>query len=174
MSPFIVTRYGKQINFLSPKASQIDIRDIAHALSRIVRFNGHTIKPYYVAQHLCLCHDQAPTEVKREALGHDFAEYAACDIPSPLKALIPQYVEIERRLEEVIARKFRFRYPWPALVKEIDHRALLTEMRDLTDRQDWKQYPAAPFDEVIVPWDSARCHREFLKRFNQLTAKKRA
>jgi 5'-deoxynucleotidase YfbR-like HD superfamily hydrolase len=170
LNPFIITRHGHEIDFLKPKASQIDIRDIAHALSRIPRFNGHTVRPLYVAQHLCTCHDHAPAEHKREALGHDFAEYAACDIPSPLKVLIPQYAEIEQRLERVIARKFRLTYPWPAVVKEIDLRALLTEMRDCTTRTDWREYPVQPFEERIESWDSARCHREFMKRYRRLFA----
>ncbi len=168
MTPYITTRYGHQVHFLKPTPRSIDIRDIAHALSRICRFNGHTIKPFYVAQHLCSCHDHAPTEVKREAFAHDWQEALCTDCPTPLKDLLPQFKEIEKRLEVVIARKWRLTYPWPAAVKEIDQRALLTEMRDLTYRTDWREYPSTPFDERIVPWDSAKCHREFMKRYRRL------
>jgi 5'-deoxynucleotidase YfbR-like HD superfamily hydrolase len=168
LNPFIITRHGHQVNFLKPDPTQIDIRDIAHALSRIPRFNAHTIQPLYVAQHLCVCHDNAPAEHRREAFAHDWQEYACSDLNSPLKSLLPQYSEIEQRLERVIARKWRLTYPWAATVKEIDLRSLLTEMRDCTNRTDWREYPAAPFDEKIVPWDSARCHREFMKRYRRL------
>ncbi len=170
MMPYITTRYGHQVHFLKPAPRSIDIRDIAHALSRICRFNGHTIQPYYVAQHLCICHDHAPAEVKREAFAHDWQEALCTDCPTPLKVLLPQFSEIERRLERVIARKWHLTYPWVAAVKEIDHRVLLTEIRDLTHRKDWRDYPAAPFDERIIAWDSAKCHREFMKRYRHLFA----
>lgn len=168
MNPYIITRHGHQVNFLRPQAAQIDIRDIAHALSRIPRFNGHTIRPLYVAQHLCHCHDLAPTEVKREAFGHDWAEAFCTDSPSPLKALLPQFTEIEARLERVIARKWRMTYPWPGAVKQVDLRMLVSEMRDCTYRKDWREYPVEPFDLRIVPWDSKRCEREFMRRYRQL------
>lgn len=168
MNPYIITRHLHKVNYLKPQASQIDIRDIGHSLSRICRYNGHTIQPYYVAQHLCICYDVALQQHKRAAFGHDFAEYAACDIPSPLKALLPQYVEIEGRLEQVVARKYRLTYPWPAAVKEIDMRVLVTEIRDLTHRKDWKDYPVQPYDFTIVSWDSAKCYREFMRRARAL------
>lgn len=170
MSPYIITRFGHKVHFLRPRPEQIDIRDIAHALSRICRFNAHTIHPYYVGQHLCLCHDHAPTEARKEAFAHDWQEAFCTDCPSPLKALMPQFSEIEHRLERVIARKWHLRYPWSATIKDIDQRALLTEMRDLTNRKDWREYPNTPFDERIVPWDSTQTHREFMKRFRRLYA----
>jgi len=168
VNPYIHTYYGHRVHFLRPKPSEIDIRDIAHALCRIPRFNGHTHIPYYVANHLCLCYDNAPQEIKREAFSHDFSESVACDIPSPLKSLMPQYKEIERRLEKVIARKFKLRYPWPAAVKEIDMRMLCSEMRDLTGYEGWSELPFVPFEEKIIPWDSATCKREFIKRCRKL------
>lgn len=168
MNPFIITRYGHQINFLKPQVSEVDIRDISHSLSRIVRFNGHTVKPYHVAQHVCLCADVAPDDCKREALSHDWAESYVGDCPSPLKSLLPQYGEIEERLERVIAKKFRYRYPYPPGVREVDRKLLVTEMRDLTNRTDWKYYPFTPLNIHITPWDEEKCRREFMKRFHRL------
>jgi hypothetical protein len=167
MNPFLHTYYGHEVHYLNPKVSEIDIRDIAHVLSRIPRFNGHTIKPYYVAQHLCVCYDNAAQEVKKEALAHDFSEAFACDIPSPLKSLLPQYKDIEQRLERVIAKKFNLVFPFPAGVKEIDMRVLVTEMRDLTTFKGWKDIPFTPLDKKIVPWNSSRAHKEFMDRYNK-------
>ena len=168
VNPYIVTRHGHKIHFLKPQVSEIDIRDICHALSTLARFNGHTIKPYFVAQHVCICSDHAPEDCKCEAIAHDFGEFATSDVNAPLKSLLPQYVEIEARLERVIARRFGYRYPYPPGVKEVDMRLLCTEIRDLTHRKDWKDYPFAPLDERIVPWDTAKCQREFMKRFRRL------
>lgn len=168
MNPYVTTRYGHKVHFLNPKPSEFDIRDIAHALSRIPRFNGHTIKPYYVLQHVCICCDAAPENAKREALAHDWAEAYESDLPSPLKVLVPQYRDIEQRLERAIARRFNHRYPYPEAVKEVDMRLLITEMRDLTSRHDWKTLPFAPLAEKIMPWDSAKCKREFYRRYHAL------
>lgn len=168
MNPYIITRHGHKVHFMRPHVSEIDIRDIAHALSRIVRFNSHTLEPYYVLQHVCLCSDAAPTDCKREALSHDWAESYVGDCPSPLKTLIPQFGVIEARLEKVIARKFHYRFPYPDAVKEVDMRLLVTELRDLTRRSDWKDYPFTPLDQTIAPWDSETCKREFMKRYHRL------
>lgn len=168
MNPFIITRYGHKVHFLKPTPSEIDIRDICHALSRLVRFNSHTIQPYYVAQHVCLAADHCSQECKREAFAHDFAEAFTGDCPAPLKSLLPQFTEIEGRLERVIARRFGHRYPYPTAVREIDMQMLVTEMRELTHRSDWKEYPFSPLDIKIEPWDSERCRREFMKRFRSL------
>jgi uncharacterized protein len=53
MSRLLETVTGKLIDPINPAAEQIDIEDIAWALSRIARFCGHTITvvPYSVAQH---------------------------------------------------------------------------------------------------------------------------
>jgi hypothetical protein len=168
MNPYIITRHGHKVHFLKPRPEEIDIRDICHALSRIVRFNSHTVYPYHVAQHVCLCADAAPDDCKREAFAHDWAESFVGDCPSPLKVLIPQFSTIEERLEKVIAHKFHFRYPYPSAVKEVDMRLLVTEMRDLTPRIDWRDYPFTPLSERIEPWDEAKCRREFMKRFKRL------
>jgi hypothetical protein len=90
------------------------------------------------------------------------------DCPAPLKGLLPQFSEIEQRLERVIAKRFGFRYPYPPAVKDIDMRLLISEMRDLTRRSDWRDYPFTPLDIRIEPWDEARCRREFMKRYRKL------
>lgn len=168
MNPYIITRHGYEINYLRPKADQIDLRDICHALSRICRFNGHTQTPYYVAQHVCLATDYAPGDCKREAFMHDASEAFTGDCPAPLKSLLSAFTEIESRLERVLARKFRYRYPYPTPVREVDMRLLVTEIRDLTKRRDWQDYPFTPFDERIVPWSTERCEREFRVRVRTL------
>ena len=48
---WILTQSGQQFDLLRPTASMIKPVDIAHALSRLCRFNGHTRAHYSVAQH---------------------------------------------------------------------------------------------------------------------------
>ena len=47
--PYIETARGKKFRFLDPRPEDIDIIDIAHALSNICRFTGHTKRFYCVS-----------------------------------------------------------------------------------------------------------------------------
>ena len=168
-NPYMRLVSGRRFYYLDPKPNQVSLEDIVHSLSRLPRYNGHTEVPLYVLQHLCMCYDIAPDDVKREALAHDFAESLTGDAVSPLKILMPQFKEIEDRIERMLARKFKLVYPYPALVKEIDLTILATEMRDLMPKWgDWKRLPYKPIPERIIPWDSAKCRREFMRRYRKL------
>ena len=48
---WILTHSGQQFDLLRPTAGMIKPLDIAHALSNLCRFNGHTRTHYSVAQH---------------------------------------------------------------------------------------------------------------------------
>lgn len=109
----------------------------------------------------------APDEHKLSLLLHDSQEFACADVNSPLKSLLPQYKEIENRAEKVIAKKYGIPYPHPPIVKEIDIRMLVTEMKQLIRGDDWKHAPLQPFDIKLPCWNFAKAKREFLKRFRQ-------
>ena len=48
----ITTVSGVEFDFANPTPDMINIGDIAHALDRICRFNGHYLSPHYrVATH---------------------------------------------------------------------------------------------------------------------------
>ena len=143
---------------MAPKPSEIKLEDITWALSRMPRFNGHTQgeTPYSVLQHLCHCHDAAPEGHKREALSHDFSESMISDICSPAKAILPQYRELERRIEIAIANKFKLRYPWSPEVKTVDLTLLSTEMRDLMKHSDYTNLPYPPLNMRIKPWSAKK------------------
>lgn len=100
---------------------------------------------------------------------HDMAESVTNDVPAPLKVCLPQFKEIEDRVERMMAKKFRVPFPFPAGVKEIDLKMLTTEQRDLMRGDEWKFSPFTPYSMKIAPWDSKRTYREFLKRFKELT-----
>ncbi len=90
------------------------------------------------------------------------------DIVSPCKALLPDYCVIEQRVEKVIARKFGLRYPFPAPVKTADLIALATEMKQLTNRRDYRDLPFAPAEVTIDIWSPEQTRIEFMKRFDAL------
>jgi hypothetical protein len=45
--------------------------------------------------------------------------------------MLPDYMKLERRVEEVLAERFDLYWPMPAIVKLIDNRMLVTEARQL-------------------------------------------
>lgn len=138
----IRTFTGKYIDPLNPDPALICIEDIAHALSMLPRFGGHTQRFYSVAQHSIACTEWAPAEHKLAALLHDASEAYLLDIPSPVKKRIPGYAEAEERLMEVIAAKFGFAWPLHEDVKRIDANMLVAEWEELVirDRGDFAEW----------------------------------
>ncbi len=97
MGPTCITTYtGGTFDYSKFGPDDIDIRDIAHALSHLCRFTGHTNIFYSVAQHCLLVSEKIPggPEVKLAALLHDAAEAYVNDLSSPLKKwLVLNYIE---------------------------------------------------------------------------------
>ena len=164
---YIRLHSGKKFDFINPDPSEIDIKDIAYSLSGKCRFNDHTNQFYSVAQHCCLCADNVDDIYKFDALMHDASEAYLQDIPSPLKALIPEYKAIEKGVEGIIAEKFNLAYPHPPQVKAIDMIMLVTEMRDFMPGDDRKCLTFEPLDESITGWDRMTAYIEFMNRYEK-------
>lgn len=84
-------RSGVYIDLSDPDYSRVHIRDIAAGLARECRFAGQLHGYYPVAQHCVIGSLIAPAHVQYVFLMHDAAEAIIKDIPSPLKALLPDY-----------------------------------------------------------------------------------
>jgi 5'-deoxynucleotidase YfbR-like HD superfamily hydrolase len=127
---------GGYIDLLNPDPAAIHLSDIAHALSQMCRFGGHTARFYSVAEHCWHAADQALAdghglEVQRACLLHDATEAYLGDVVKPLKQFLPEYTQIERAFEAVIRRRFGLTSDpsvW-AVVKEIDQALLIAERR---------------------------------------------
>lgn len=102
------TSTGRTIDLLNPSEDQIDIEDIATALSRICRFGGHSSVFYSVAQHSVLVmHLVRNAGINLEALLHDTPEAYLGDVISPLKHIIGNsYRTLEHSFETVIGQKY--------------------------------------------------------------------
>ena len=165
--PWIQTYTGKKFDFLNPTAEAVCIEDIAHALSNICRYTGHTKKFYSVAQHSVLMADNVlPDEDKLVALLHDATEAYLTDISKPLKNLLPQYCELEDKVYKVIAEKFGLSDKLPDSVKEADLRLLATEKRDLLigEPGEWTIIKTVnPYPERIEPWSPKEAETLFLE-----------
>lgn len=171
---WIQTYTGKAFDLLSPDPSQVHIDDIAHALSNICRFNGHSIAHYSVAQHSVLLADQLATdgasiEVQRWALLHDAAEAYCGDIVRPLKSLLMGFAEIEGRIMDAICVRFGMDVNMPAIVKDFDNNILADEYHDVMGEGDvpWN-LPYEPLGLTIDPWPCWKAKRVFLQKFIQL------
>jgi hypothetical protein len=137
---------GRRFNFLEPKHEDIDIVDIALALSRQARYAGHTKRHYSVAEHSVIvsCAVQAigpaNLDAQRWGLMHDAAEAYCTDVPWPIKAagLVPELIAAEKRIMGIIAERFGLSAGEPALVKEVDLEMLDIEASLLLSQHaDW-------------------------------------
>lgn len=117
------------------------IDDIAHALAQINRFNGHTTRPYSVAEHSLLVADVAAWRgasavVELAALLHDAHEAYVGDMPSPTKWLMGGvWVSLEAPHIAQVRATFNIKTASAAAryeIKRCDIIALATERRDLT------------------------------------------
>lgn len=156
------TATGKRFDFNDPKPEDIDIVDIAVALSHQCRYAGHTRKHWSVARHSILVARAVELvtgggDPVRWALLHDAAEAYVTDIPWPLKAagLVDALGAVEKRIMAVIAARFWLSPVEPPLVKEVDLEMLDLEADALLVRHaDWpKGTPRAPRREVRTVCD---------------------
>jgi len=118
---------GIEFDIMNPTPEMIDIEDIAHSLSNQCRWGGHTPFFHSVAEHCLLCAEMAPAPFQFEALMHDASEAYILDVPTPLKALLGNYKEIEDKIMGVIAKKYGINWPLSKTVKEIDKQILNIE-----------------------------------------------
>lgn len=170
---FIQTLSGKHFDYLNAQTDDVDIEDIATALSNICRFAGHLPEFYSVAQHSVLCSQIVPQEYAFEALIHDAAEAYCQDIPAPLKRLLPDYRRIETLVDDLIRSKFGLPLHQSDLVKYADLTMLATERRDLEldDGTPWLILEGVPASDLIqvVPLRPGQAYGLFMNRFNELS-----
>ena len=128
----IITYSGHTFSPFRPDVEAIDIRDVAHALARIGRANGHFVEFYSVGQHCVDCAREALERGygARQALIcllHDASEAYMSDITSPVKKQLRQYVALEDKLLDVIYQKYLpggIRPREQRVMKEIDYTML--------------------------------------------------
>ncbi len=170
--------------------SQVRIEDIAHALSLLCRFGGHTDVHYSVAQHSLLVvrileRIGAPADAQLAGLLHDAHEAYTGDVPRPLKTLLgPAWRDLEASASAAVHQALGvavLMQEWDGLVKHADLMALVTERRDLMrfdpDRHaPWTILDGIPeFDAPATEggWSPLWWEEAFLDRFASLTGRNR-
>jgi len=134
--PHIGTITGRMMYLLNPRADDVSLEDIAHSLSRIVRWNGHikdgdaghtlTVAEHSLRVAARIAEAGCLPELELAALLHDAHEAYLGDIPTPAAyALGAQRVAaIKLGLDTAIHVYFGVRkfipYTWQVLIKAAD------------------------------------------------------
>lgn len=160
-SPSSIKTYTGRVDPLNADVETINIEDIAHALARQCRYNGHCVGFLSVARHSIWVagrlKDQGYDEVMQlTGLLHDAAEAYLGDLVRPIKhtEFGKVYLEVEAALEVVIAKRFDLINPLPDEVRAADD-YVLTEL-ELPDKR-FSYYGDYRWDET-----------DFLARYKDL------
>lgn len=172
---WIQTFTGRRFYPLAPNPNDIDILDIAHALSMLCRFGGHVHDFYSVAEHCVLMSEVVSPENALWALMHDAAEAYIVDVPRPVKRQLVGYRDIERHLLTAIAMRFGLTADfdgslYPTEVADVDTRILLNERNILMPNtvHEWEVEHLKPLHLVIHSWTPQQAKAAFLATFKDL------
>ena len=112
---------------LDPQPGDVDIRDIAHALSMMCRYGGHTNRFYSVAEHSVAVSRLLPREYAMLGLMHDATETYLYDLIRPVKRCVQGYAELEQINWLAIAERFDLAPTIPHIVHQADEALLFVE-----------------------------------------------
>ena len=199
---WILTFTGRKFWPLDPRAEDVCIEDIAHALSLKCRFTGHCREFYSVAQHSVLVSHYVADRggdaaLQLAALLHDAGEAYLPDVARPIKSRIDvlqirkgqpgitgtipfraaeddlmSVIEFALGLESAVSRH--------RMIKEADVALLLSERRDLMPPEEHCWAKALGAEHVplwlntILPWSPRHAEERFLAKFRQLSGEVRA
>lgn len=161
---WVETFTGGRLDLPMPQRGQVNILDIAHALSLQCRFNGHCREFYSVAQHSVLVQRYLAMEgyvprIQMMGLLHDAAEAYVGDMVRPVKSVFPNFKQVEGMVQDAIEAQLIGPVP-PDFnlhfvrfhVKQADEVALATGGRDWTLTEE----PEAGLFDGCWPCDVAR------------------
>lgn len=173
-SCWIQTFSGKKFYPLNPKIEDIEILDIAEALSKQCRFSGHIKEFYSVAQHSVYVSYLCNKEDALCGLLHDASEAYLVDLPKPIKdsGLFDNYKIFEKTLQDLVYQKFCNVSIEPKSVKIADMIMLSTEAKSLLNNihEEW-QLPTDPLDFIVSGFSPDKAKEMFMNRFEELYGK---
>lgn len=176
------TASGRRFWPLDPRPEEVYVIDIASALSKLCRFNGHCRKFYSVCDHSIRVTEiverrGGSADEQLWALLHDAGEAYVGDMTRPMKnssEMGEVYKTVENNILRVVMGKFGLGPDMPKIVRLADDVMLATEARDLMrDASDW-HFEELPLEERISPRSPREAKGEFVLMFNDLTEKRRA
>lgn len=170
---WIQTYTGRAFWPLQPRAADVNIVDIAHALGMLCRYNRMPKFFYSVAEHCCHVSDLVGEPFKLSGLMHDAPEaYSPFgDVARPAKIQLPIVKPVETAIWDAIVERYELP-PEPLEVKCIDVNICVDEKLQLfgppplVDHSMPTDLPA--LGVIIEGWSPERAKQEFLRRFEKL------
>lgn len=188
---------GRFIDLVNPNPADIVIEDIGWSLSRLARFNGHTIQvlPYSVGQHsICVglevieilkalnpkVTDQELARMALLGLLHDASEAYTGDVSGPLKK-IPEFRPMIKKLENTIQDAIYYALGIDApshedelIIKQGDLIAQRIEAYNFMPSRglNWTNMPEVSIiklQQFEMPVPSVQVYKEFMEMFNEQT-----
>lgn len=170
---------GRRIYPLDPRSEDVDVEEIAHALSFVCRFGGHVLgdKPYSVAEHsvyVSRCVAETHPELALVGLLHDAPEAYLGDVIRPLKRGLLEvgaaYADAEHAWARVIGVALGLGNALaelPAAVKVADDRVLMAERRALLapPPAPWRERDYQPYAGAIIRWSPREARERFLAEY---------
>lgn len=168
---------GRKVWPLDPRPEDVDIEEIAQALSHICRFGGHVPGgPYSVAQHsvyVSRCVAETRPDLAILGLLHDAPEAYLGDIIRPIKrsgCVTEEYRLADAAWMRAIGTAIGITFPdkMPAEVKIADDRVLMTERRDLLIAGPaWREraYGALDYKIPAVGWGPVQSQLVFMHEY---------
>ncbi len=176
---WIETSQGIKFDLGDPHPNDVNIKDVAHALSQLCRFNGHTRDFYSVAQHSIMVADKLPPELQLQGLLHDAHKAYTGEPTRPLKDffkwldnLRPTIMDLlEIRVRETVRAALGVPTVLDPEVAEVDRRMLMTEKDQLLSGLLWDWKPWDPYEKLrITSWPPASAEKAFLDCYEYLAA----
>lgn len=169
----ILTADGVYFDYLDPDPAKVTLNAVARGLANTCRFAGQCSPFYSVAEHSILVSLIVPNEFALAGLFHDAAEAFICDMPKPLKEILPDYKDVERRVETAVFFALGVPDPLPVEVKAADVVMLATEQSQLMRNHDrWKWTDkVTPLDLKLDCFSPEAAYHAFVHRARELGVK---
>lgn len=173
----ITTFTGKAFDPTNPVVADIDVRDIAHALSMLCRANGHVKNFYTVGQHSIACYKEAKARGYSErimygCLLHDASEAYLSDITRPIKPMLPEYLKVEEKLQTAIWNKYLvtpLTKEEERLVFEVDDDMLAYEFKYLMPRELSDRYNNIVREHDLSFVSPESVEKEFIELMDEMS-----
>lgn len=163
---------------MDPHVDDVDIEDVAHALSMQCRYAGHCLDFYSVAEHSVLLSRYARLVLHDRRLAlwlllHDASEAYLQDVVRPVKQHLDGYKVTEVVVQDVVYRRYGLAYSDQSVqVDVLDRRILLDEreqvMRPTRDVWDCVE-GLEPLGVEIQCWTPRQARSRFMSNFAALT-----
>lgn len=166
---------GRLVDIAAMRPSDVDLQDIAWSLSRQLRYLGHSLRPVSVAEHsLLVAQVVAATHphLRLQALLHDASEAYVGDLPQPVKRLLPDYSELEHRVQAAILQGLGVAAPTveqAVVIKAADLAVLAAEREQCLlpgNDREWSLLPE-PARVLVKGLDPDVARTNFLQEFQE-------